>query len=165
MNHAAAALALTEGQRLALEIIAKSTTAPHREVVRARVLLLAADGVANTRIAEQAGVSVTTVLGWRERFAAEGLTGKAIRRGVFKSVPDLVAAIEEYLSAGNDDPEPFVWTRTPPPSSAKRFDDAGGSGKPRIGQDRFVVRPGPAGDQQAAVRRGPVPVVHRRPGE
>jgi len=55
MNHAAAALALAEGQRLALEIIAKPTTAPHRDVVRARALLLAVDGVANTRIAKQAG--------------------------------------------------------------------------------------------------------------
>ena len=73
MNHPAAALALTEGQRRALEIIAKSTTAPHRDVVRARALLLAADGVANTRIAEQAGVSVMTVRAWRERFATDGL--------------------------------------------------------------------------------------------
>jgi len=40
------------------------------------------------------------------------LTDKAIRRGVFKSVPDLIAAIEEYLSANNDDPKPFVWTAT-----------------------------------------------------
>ena len=40
------------------------------------------------------------------------LTDKAIRRGVFKSVPDLIAAIEEYLSASNDDPKPFVWTAT-----------------------------------------------------
>jgi len=31
---------------------------------------------------------------------------------VFKSVPDLIAAIEEYLSASNDDPKPFVWTAT-----------------------------------------------------
>ncbi len=73
MNHAAAALALTEGQRRALEIIAKSATAPHRDVVRARALLLAADGVANTRITEQAGVSVMTVRAWRERFATGGL--------------------------------------------------------------------------------------------
>jgi len=73
MNHAAAALALTEGQRLALEIIAKSTTAPHRDVVRARALLLAADGVANTQIAKQAGVPAVTVRTWRERFATVGL--------------------------------------------------------------------------------------------
>src|SRR3981081_816119 len=40
------------------------------------------------------------------------LTDKAIRRGVFRSVPDLVAAIEAYLEANNNDPKPFVWTAT-----------------------------------------------------
>ena len=40
------------------------------------------------------------------------LTEKAIRRGVFKSVPDLIAAIEAYLQANNNDPRPFVWTAT-----------------------------------------------------
>ena len=40
------------------------------------------------------------------------LTDKAIRRGVFNSVPDLIAAIEDYLQANNDDPKPFVWTAT-----------------------------------------------------
>jgi transposase len=44
-----------------------------------------------------------------ERWFRE-LTDKAIRRGVFHSVPDLIAAIEEYLQAHNDDPKPFVWT-------------------------------------------------------
>ena len=40
------------------------------------------------------------------------LTEKRIRRGVFHSVPDLVAAIEAYLQANNTNPEPFVWTAT-----------------------------------------------------
>jgi transposase len=40
------------------------------------------------------------------------LTAKAIRRGVFHSVDDLVAAIEDYLKANNDNPKPFVWTAT-----------------------------------------------------
>src|ERR1700716_2250424 len=40
------------------------------------------------------------------------LTDKAIRRGVFGSVPDLIAAIENYLQANNDDPTPFIWTAT-----------------------------------------------------
>lgn len=40
------------------------------------------------------------------------LTEKTIRRGVFHSVPDLVAAIETYIQANNDNPEPFVWTQT-----------------------------------------------------
>ena len=29
-----------------------------------------------------------------------------------KSVPDLIAAIEAYLQANNNDPKPFVWTAT-----------------------------------------------------
>lgn len=41
-----------------------------------------------------------------------GLTTKMIRRGVFHSVDDLVAAIEEFLRVHNDDPKPFVWTAT-----------------------------------------------------
>jgi hypothetical protein len=39
------------------------------------------------------------------------LTGKR-QPGVFKSVPDLIAAIEAYLAAHNDDPKPFMWTAT-----------------------------------------------------
>jgi hypothetical protein len=31
---------------------------------------------------------------------------------VFRSVDDLVAAIEEFLRVPNDDPKPFVWTAT-----------------------------------------------------
>jgi transposase len=46
-----------------------------------------------------------------ERFFGK-LTDKTIRRGVFHSVPDLIAAIEAYLQANNADPEPFVWTAT-----------------------------------------------------
>ena len=44
-----------------------------------------------------------------ERWFRE-LTDKAIRRGVFYSVPDLITAIQQYLDAHNDDPKPFVWT-------------------------------------------------------
>lgn len=40
------------------------------------------------------------------------LSDKAIRRGVFRSVPDLIEAIEAYLNANNDDPKPFIWTAT-----------------------------------------------------
>ena len=44
-----------------------------------------------------------------ERWFRE-LTEKAIRRGVFHSVPDLISAIEAFLAAHNNDPKPFVWT-------------------------------------------------------
>ena len=46
-----------------------------------------------------------------ERWFGE-LTGKRIRRGVFVSVPDLIAAIDEYLETWNANPKPFVWTAT-----------------------------------------------------
>jgi len=46
-----------------------------------------------------------------ERWFRE-LTAKALRRGVFHCVPDLIAAIETYLDAHNNDPKPFVWTAT-----------------------------------------------------
>jgi len=46
-----------------------------------------------------------------ERWFGE-LTRKAVRRGAFVSVPDLIAAIEAFLAAWNEDPKPFVWTAT-----------------------------------------------------
>jgi hypothetical protein len=46
-----------------------------------------------------------------ERWFPE-LTDKAFRRGVFLSVPDLMAKIEEYLNADNDKGSTFVWTAT-----------------------------------------------------
>jgi transposase len=43
-----------------------------------------------------------------ERWFSE-LTGKAVRRGSFASVPDLIDAIEAFITAWNRDPKPFVW--------------------------------------------------------
>jgi transposase len=46
-----------------------------------------------------------------ERFFGE-LTTKRIRRGVFRSVPELIHAIEEFIKHHNAAPKPFVWTAT-----------------------------------------------------
>ena len=46
-----------------------------------------------------------------ERWFAE-LTNKRIRRGVFRSVKELESAIREYIDVHNQDPTPFLWTRT-----------------------------------------------------
>lgn len=40
------------------------------------------------------------------------ITEQRIRRGVFKSVDELIAAIDEYIDANNKNPKPFVWTAT-----------------------------------------------------
>ncbi|MCP3963036.1 MAG: IS630 family transposase [bacterium] len=40
------------------------------------------------------------------------LTTKRLRRGVFLSVPDLIAAIEEYLESHHENPSPYIWTKS-----------------------------------------------------
>ena len=55
MNKAAAPLLMSAGQREALAVLARSSTAAHRQVQRAKVLLMAADGVANSQIAATVG--------------------------------------------------------------------------------------------------------------
>jgi transposase/DNA-binding CsgD family transcriptional regulator len=44
-----------------------------------------------------------------ERWFRE-ITDKRIRRGVFRSVPELIAAIEDYMNNHNQNPRVFVWT-------------------------------------------------------
>ena len=46
-----------------------------------------------------------------ERFFAE-LTEQRVRRGVFKSVDELEEAIHSYLDRRNQDPKPFVWSKS-----------------------------------------------------
>jgi hypothetical protein len=42
---------------------------------RARVVLLAADGIGTTEIVRRVGLSKPAVIGWKRRYAAEGLNG------------------------------------------------------------------------------------------
>jgi transposase len=53
-----------------------------------------------------------------ERWFRE-LTDKRIRRGVFKSVTELVETIMEYIQRHNQDPRPFIWTAKPEDILAK----------------------------------------------
>jgi hypothetical protein len=46
-----------------------------------------------------------------ERWFAE-LSQRAVRRGAFHSVEELQQAIQEFLTAWNANPKPFVWTAT-----------------------------------------------------
>jgi transposase len=60
--------------------ISKSWIASRKEVCRANALLMAGDGVASTAIAEALGVSPTTVVAWRARYAEEGLAKLGVVR-------------------------------------------------------------------------------------
>lgn len=46
-----------------------------------------------------------------ERFFSE-LTEKQLRRGVHRSVKELEASINRYIERRNEDPSPFVWTKS-----------------------------------------------------
>jgi transposase len=73
-------IVLSDADRKVLEGRARAYTLPHAEVVRAKIVLLAADGVANTVIAERLDVHVDVVSRWRKRFCEKGIDGLADRK-------------------------------------------------------------------------------------
>jgi transposase len=66
---------LSVEERQALERVARSRTAPARQVERAQVVLAAASGEGVGVIAERSQLSLGTVYLWWHRFAAQGLAG------------------------------------------------------------------------------------------
>ena len=74
-NRPAPALGLRDGDREELTRWTRSSSIRAGLAPRARLGLLAADGVSNTAIAVRLGVSRPTVIGWRDRYAARGLAG------------------------------------------------------------------------------------------
>jgi transposase len=66
---------LSAPERAVLEERASSLTMAHAEVVRARIVLLAAEGMANVEIARRVGVCVDVASKWRKRFWRGGLAG------------------------------------------------------------------------------------------
>ena len=74
-NKTAAALVLRNGDRPQLEALLRSNSVPAGVAQRARIVLLAAEGVANYEIAERVGVTRPTVNLWRNRYAGRGLAG------------------------------------------------------------------------------------------
>jgi len=76
-NRPAPALVLREGDRAELERLTRSSSVRAGLAQRARIVLLAAQGLTNTAIAAQVGVSRPTVIGWRDRYQAKGIAGLA----------------------------------------------------------------------------------------
>ena len=62
---------MTPDERSELERRARSQTATRREVFRAQIVVLAADGMRNDEIAERLGTVRTTVSRWRKRFVED----------------------------------------------------------------------------------------------
>lgn len=70
-------IVLSAAERTVLSARAHGARVAHRDVIRARIVLAAADGALNAEIATDLGLHVDTVRKWRRRFATDGLDGLA----------------------------------------------------------------------------------------
>ncbi len=68
-------ITLSTDERVVLTARANAASAAHRDVLRARIVLAADDGVPNAGIAAGLGLHVDTVRKWRRRFAGHGVAG------------------------------------------------------------------------------------------
>ena len=68
-------LTLSESERVTLEARARKYTSPYRDVIRAKIVLLAAEGLANDVIAARLDTPRQIVSKWRQRFFRERLPG------------------------------------------------------------------------------------------
>jgi transposase len=114
---AAPPLTVDEEQRQELERIARSSSLPHRTVVQAKALLLAAGGVGIYETARRLGVASNSVRAWRRRFEVDGVAGVgtiALGRGRRSWLPEgtVAAVIEDTLHALPDDGSTHWTTRT-----------------------------------------------------
>src|SRR6266540_4786417 len=71
---------LQASERKLLKRLVGTPTAQYRQVLRAKIVLAAAAGLANAQIARRLGITVNTVRKWRKRYAAQGLAGLADRK-------------------------------------------------------------------------------------
>src|SRR5215213_3417573 len=86
----------------------RSSSLPHRRVVQAEALLLAADGVANEEIARRCSTTPDTVRRWRRRFVEQGVAGVgriAAGRGRKSWLPagTVAAVVDDTLHTKPDD--------------------------------------------------------------
>ena len=125
-NKSAEPLLLRPGDQIELERLTRSSTVPAAMAQRARIVLLAADGVANYVIAERVGVTRPTVNLWRSRYAENGVAGLVgeKRPGRPRQV-DRVAIIAATL--------------TPPPQSLGVTHWSSRLLAPRLGVDHATV--------------------------
>src|ERR1043166_298421 len=106
----AAEVRLTPEDRAVLEARVRASTTEQRDVFRARIILLAAEGRSTRSIARSVGTMPRTVSLWRGRFSREGLAGLSDkpRPG---SVPKYNAATGKRILAVLDRPPPAGYAR------------------------------------------------------
>lgn len=75
MGRPARRVFLSAEDRATLEAVVRRPSSPQRDVLRARIALLASDGVSTNEVARRLGVSKPVVCKWRGRIASHGLEG------------------------------------------------------------------------------------------
>jgi transposase len=93
----APALALNAGQKAEIEALVRSGNTPQKVACRARLLLLAHQGVANHAIAQQLNLSRPTVLSLRVCFARDGMAAITGIRKRKRSGTVLTPALEQKI--------------------------------------------------------------------
>jgi hypothetical protein len=73
-------IVLSDAQRQVMLARARETSGQHRDVVRARIVLAAADGASNAVIARMLGICDDTVRKWRHRFCLPGKNAPLLGR-------------------------------------------------------------------------------------
>jgi transposase len=93
-----AALTLTDDERTQLQAWARRPKSAQRLALRARIVLAAGDGLSNTEVAEDLGITLPTVGKWRQRFLDDRLEGLADepRPGTPRTLSD--AQVEEAIT-------------------------------------------------------------------
>jgi transposase-like protein len=79
-RHSPFVIELSDDDRDALETILRKRTAQHGMVLRAQIVLAAADDEENLSIADRLAVAPNTVIKWRKRFFEEGIDGLVDRK-------------------------------------------------------------------------------------
>lgn len=110
-------LVVSDEQRGVLEAMARSSSLPHRKVVQARALLLAADAMATNEVARRCATTADSVRSWRRRFESEGVEGvgriapgRGRKPGIASEVIDAIVA--DTLHTVPDDESTCWSTRT-----------------------------------------------------
>lgn len=118
MPRRAPTVALTAATRTELDRRVHARTSTQQDALRARIILLAAEGWTSTAIAATLDLARGTVRAWRARFVAEGLTGltdrphcpPARRYGPDRQAKIVLLACQEPADLGWEGQSP--WTLT-----------------------------------------------------
>jgi transposase len=104
---------LSAADRTELEAVIANRNSPQKQVWRAKIVLLTADGHGTTEIMHRTGKAKTVIWRWQERFGAEGLAGLWRDKTRPSRIPPLAPAIAKRvvaLTLAGPPPQATHWT-------------------------------------------------------